>query len=86
MLKLAGKRIGAGVTMRMFWVPRRVLAMAAVVVTLVLASCAPAGPSGGTGTTAGAGRVITLDTISALKSLFNRDDGHPRLIVIFSPT
>jgi hypothetical protein len=87
MLKLTGKRIGAGVSMRMFRAPRRVLAVAAaVVVTFVLASCAPAGPSGGTRATAGNGRVITLNTISTLKSLFNQDDGHTRLIVIFSPT
>ena len=87
MLKLAGKRILAGVTMRMFRAPRQVLAMAAAVaVTFLLASCAPAGTAGSHGTAASNGRVITLNTISTLKSLFNRDDGHTRLILIFSPT
>jgi len=31
-------------------------------------------------------RVITLNHISTLKSLFNKDNGHPRLVLIFSPT
>jgi hypothetical protein len=30
--------------------------------------------------------VISLNDISALSTLFNRDTGHPRLILIFSPT
>lgn len=29
---------------------------------------------------------MALDQISTLKSLFNRDNGHPRLVLIFSPT
>jgi len=29
---------------------------------------------------------MSLNQISTLKSLFNRDDGHPRLVLIFSPT
>ncbi|HET9968104.1 MAG TPA: hypothetical protein VFQ68_07685 [Streptosporangiaceae bacterium] len=87
MLKLAGKRIGAGVTMRMSRVLRQAVAMtAAVAVTFLLASCAPADTASSQATAAGNNRVITLNTISTLKSLFNRDDGHPRLIVIFSPT
>ncbi len=87
MLRLVGKRIGAGVTMRMSRALRQALAMtAAVAVTLVLASCAPAGPAGSQAAAAGNGRVITLNTISTLKSLFNSDDGHTRLILIFSPT
>ncbi len=32
------------------------------------------------------GKVITLNHITTLKTLFNRDAGHPRLILIFSPT
>ncbi len=73
--------------MRMLRAPRQALAMAAAVaVPLLLASCAPAGPAGGQATAAGSSRVITLNTISTLKSLFNRDDGHTRLILIFSPT
>jgi len=30
--------------------------------------------------------VISLTQIATLRSLFNRDDGHPRLVLIFSPT
>ena len=73
--------------MRMFRAPWRALVMAAAVaVTFLLASCAPAGPAGGAGTAASGSGVITLNKISTLKSLFNRDDGHTRLILIFSPT
>ena len=60
--------------------------MAADVVSLALASCAPASTAGSQATAASNSRVITLNTISTLKSLFNRDDGHTRLILIFSPT
>jgi hypothetical protein len=41
--------------------------------------------SPGPGTAARSG-VISLTGISTLKSLFNRDNGHPRLVLIFSPT
>jgi hypothetical protein len=55
--------------------------MAAMAVAL--ASCAPATTAAGTH---GAGRVVTLDRISTLRSLFNRDAGRTRLILILSPT
>jgi len=29
---------------------------------------------------------MLLNQISTLKSLFNRDNGHPRLVLILSPT
>ena len=32
------------------------------------------------------GGVIALNAISTLRSLFNRADGHTRLVLIFSPT
>ena len=32
------------------------------------------------------GKIIVLNQISTLRTLFNRDAGHPRLILIFSPT
>jgi hypothetical protein len=60
---------------------------------LAVASCTPgAAPAGqavaspGPGTAARNGGVISLTGISTLKSLFNRDNGHPRLVLIFSPT
>lgn len=31
-------------------------------------------------------RIVSLDNISTLRSLFNRDDGRARLVLIFSPT
>jgi hypothetical protein len=68
---------------------------AAVAAVLVLAACSatltPAGsgapavtPSRSVGSPNG--KVIALDNISTLRTLFNRDSGHPRLILIFSPT
>lgn len=58
---------------------------------LVLASCSSAPPAsspgsaGASGASQGGG-VISLTSISTLKTLFNRDSGHPRLVLIFSPT
>ena len=60
--------------------------MAAATVGLALASCTQAAPPAGQGAAWRSGGVISLHEISALKSLFNRDDGHPRLVLIFSPT
>jgi hypothetical protein len=31
-------------------------------------------------------RVVNLTSIATLKTLFNRADGHARLVLIFSPT
>jgi hypothetical protein len=64
---------------------------AAAVAVLVLAACAstltPAASSGhGRGAVSQPGKVITLNRITTLRTLFNRDAGHPRLILIFSPT
>jgi len=60
---------------------------------LAVASCttgtAPGGQavaSPGPGSVARGGGVISLTGISTLKSLFNRDNGHTRLVLIFSPT
>ena len=65
--------------------PARVIAAAAV--SLVLASCTQTAPPVGHGTAPPrSGEVISLNQISTLKSLFNRDDGHPRLVLVFSPT
>ena len=60
--------------------------IAAAIVSLVLASCTQTAPPVGQGAASRSGSVISLNEISTLKSLFNRDDGHPRLVLIFSPT
>ena len=75
-------------------------AVAAVVSGLLMVSCSSSSVSTPPGTTApgvstAPGRsgdtsrpvgVISLNTISTLRSLFNRADGHTRLVLIFSPT
>jgi hypothetical protein len=66
---------------------------AAVAAGSVLVSCSPAAPTAGAGAAPGGpgaaprqGGVVSVTGISTLRSLFNRDNGHPRLVLIFSPT
>jgi hypothetical protein len=59
--------------------------MAAAVVSVALVSCTRTAPPAGQGAASRSGAVISLNQISTLRSLFNRDDGHPRLVLIFSP-
>jgi hypothetical protein len=75
-------------------------AVTAVVCGLLLVSCSPSPGSTAPGTTAPGpsaaaarpaatsrpGGVVALNAISTLRSLFNRADGHTRLVLIFSPT
>lgn len=76
--------------MRVAWCTRLRSRLAAVVAVaalgFALASCAQAAPAAGPGAASGSGRVVSLTQISVLKSLFNRDNRHPRLVLIFSPT
>jgi hypothetical protein len=72
---------------------RRPTVMAVAAAGLVLASCTSAPPAAGPGATSPGsgvasrnGGVISLTGIATLKSLFNRYGGHPRLVLIFSPT
>jgi hypothetical protein len=58
----------------------------AIAAAFVLASCAPAAPAASPGAASRSGSVISLNEISTLRSLFNRDDGHTRLVLILSPT
>lgn len=66
--------------------------VAAVAAALMLAGCAsslsPGGPASAPGRSGGSrgSTVIALNNISTLRTLFNREAGHPRLILIFSPT
>jgi len=84
---MAGQRDRTG--MRIAWRKRltsRAAAVAAAVAAgSVLVSCSPGAPTG-PGTASRSGGVVSLTGISTLRSLFNRDNGHPRLVLIFSPT
>lgn len=87
------KRIGMRVVWRKRLRSRLAVVMAAGAAGLVLASCSSAAPAAGPGTasrgpglSSQSGGVMSLNQISTLKSLFNRDNGHPRLVLIFSPT
>jgi hypothetical protein len=62
---------------------RLAIPVAAASIGLVATSCTSAAP---TGHGPSHSSVITLNQISTLKKLFNRDNGHPRLVLIFSPT
>jgi hypothetical protein len=76
--------------MRVAWHKRLrsqpVVVAAAAAAGLVMASCASTAAPAGQGAAPRSGGVISLTGISTLKSLFNRDNGHPRLVLIFSPT
>jgi hypothetical protein len=68
-------------------------AAAAIAAGLLVGSCSPAAVSTAPGASAPAGqpgavshRVISLNAISTLRSLFNRADGHTRLVLLLSPT
>ena len=58
---------------------------AGIAVGIVLAACAPAGSAGKPATPQSRG-VVSLTRISRLRAVFNREAGHPRLLLILSPT
>ena len=77
-------RVGSGKRLRSW--PAWVVA-AAVAAALLLVSCTPTSHTTRSGAVSThGGSVISLNSITTLKSLFNRDNGHPRLVLIFSPT
>jgi hypothetical protein len=66
-------------------------AVTAVVCGLLLVSCSqsPASTASASAARPAASHphgVITLNAISTLRSVFNRANGHTRLVLIFSPT
>lgn len=69
------------------WIVRARPVAAAVAASMLLTCCNPmpsAGPS--TGPARSQGQVIELKSMSQLRTMFNRDQGHVRLVLIFSPT
>jgi hypothetical protein len=62
---------------------RLAILLAVAAVGILATSCASAAHAGHR---ASQGGVVTLNHISTLKTLFNRANGHPRLVLIFSPT
>jgi hypothetical protein len=76
--------------MQIVWRKRLMLRAAAVAAAAAagsaLVSCSPGAPAAGPGAASRSSGVVSLTGISTLKSLFNRDNGHPRLVLIFSPT
>ena len=66
---------------RVAWGVAAVLGLAACTSTLT-----PASSSGHGRDAVSSGSVITLNHITTLRTLFNHDAGHPRLILLFSPT
>ena len=64
----------------------RVLAVLGVRNARHLGTGRPGATSSPGGATSRPGGVISLNAISALRSLFNRAYGHTRLVLIFSPT
>jgi len=54
---------------------------------LLLTACSTGGGAARSdGVTRTQAKVIALTKMSALRTLFNRDQGHARLVLIFSPT
>jgi len=82
---MAGRRNGMRIAWRKRLTSRAAAVAAAVAAGSVLVSCSSAAPAG-PGAASRSGGVVSLTGISTLKSLFNRDNGHPRLVLIFSPT
>ena len=84
---MVGQRERTG--MRFAWRKRltsRAAAVAAAVAAgSVLVSCSPGASPAGPAAASRNGGVVSMTGISMLRSLFNRDDGHPRLVLIFSP-
>jgi hypothetical protein len=64
---------------------RTVIALAATAGCLLLGSCA-AGPPAHQRAASPHGKVVSLTSMRTLRSAFDGEDGHPRLVLIFSPT
>lgn len=64
----------------------RTVAVAFAAAMLVAACGSGPGAAQSAGATGPQGRIIALTKMSVLRNLFNRDQGHARLVLIFSPT
>ena len=63
----------------------RRVALSALLAVVALAGCGGDSSSSGSPSAAGDG-IVDVDGIEPIREQFNRDQGSPRLLLVFSPT